>query len=397
MNHRQYLRPVYILSAVRTPIGSYLGALSSLPATKLGAIAVREAVRRAGISPEDVNEVFYGNVLSAGLGQAPAKQVTLGAELPEHVPCTAVNKVCASGMKATIIGAQTIQLGFNQVVVTGGMESMSRVPYYVEGVRAGLKFGHSRLIDGMIHDGLWDPYYNEHMANCTEACVRKMNIPREEQDRYAEQSYRRAEQAWQKGWFTWEVVPVEVPTRKGTEMVSEDEEYKRVDYEKMHKLPPVFEKDGTITAANASKLSDGAAALVLASEEFVEERGLTPIARIIGYADNSTNPRDFPVAPHLAVKRLLELTGFDKDRVDFWEINEAFSAVVIANMRLLDIPHEKVNVFGGAVSLGHPIGCSGARIIVTLINVLRVHGARYGIATLCNGGGGASAVLVEKL
>lgn len=397
MSERQYLKPVYILSGVRTPIGSYLGALSSLSATQLGALTVREAVKRAGISPGDVDEVFYGNVLSAALGQAPAKQVTLGAGLPEDIPCTAINKVCASGMKAAVIGAQTIQLGFNQVVVAGGMESMSRVPYYVEGMRAGLKFGHSRLIDGMIHDGLWDPYYNEHMANCTEACVRKMNIPREEQDHYAEQSYRRAEQAWQKGWFAWEVVPVEVKTHKGTTVVSEDEEYKRVDYEKMFRLPPVFEKDGTITAANASKLSDGASAIVLASEEFVEKRGLTPIARIIGYADSALNPREFPVAPHLAVRRLLELTGFDIDRVDFWEINEAFSAVVIANMRLLNLPHEKVNVFGGAVSLGHPIGCSGARIIVTLINVLRVHGARYGIATLCNGGGGASAVLIERV
>ena len=390
-------REVVILSAVRTPLGSFGGSLASVPAPRLGATAIREALKRANISGDEVDEVFMGNVLSAGVGQAPARQAALFGGISQETPCTTVNKVCASGMKAIIIGSQTIRLGENRIVVAGGMESMSNVPHYLKGYRWGSKLGHGTLIDGLIHDGLWDVYNDMHMGSCTEVCIREVGFSREEQDDYAEESYRRAEQAWKEGWFREEVVPVEVETRKGKVLVDEDEEYKRVDFEKLRKLPPVFEKGGTITAGNASTINDGAAALVLASGEEAERRGLRPVARIVGWADAATDPVHFSLAPALAVQKLLDRTGWKKEDVEYWEINEAFAGVVLLNMKELGITHERVNLYGGAVSLGHPIGCSGARIVVTLLSVLRNNGWKRGVAAICNGGGGASALAVELL
>lgn len=391
-------REVYIVSAVRTPIGSYMGALSSIPATKLGSIAIKAAVERAGVQPEEVQEVFFGNVLSANLGQAPARQAALGAGLSHLTPCTTINKVCASGSKSVILGAQSILLGDNDIVVAGGTENMSQVPYYLDKAREGYKLGHGQLTDGLIKDGLWDVYNNFHMGNAAEMCAEDCQVSREEQDEYAVNSYKRTAKAWEEGRFKNEVVPVEVPQRKETVTVGEDEEYRKVKYEKIPALKPVFKREGgTVTAANASTLNDGAAALVLMSKEKAEEKGLKPIARIVSYADAAKEPEKFTVAPADAINKALKKANVKIEDVDFFEINEAFAVVAVANNKILNINPEKVNVFGGAVSLGHPLGCSGARILVTLTSVLKEKGGKIGVIGICNGGGGASAMVIERM
>ncbi len=391
------VKSVYIVEGVRTPLGSFGGSLSSLSAPRLASVAIRALLERTGVSGDWIGEVLIGHVLSAGVGQAPARQAALYAGLPKEIPCTTVNKVCSSGMKAIILGARTLLSGDYDLVLAGGMESMSNVPFYVFEMRRGHKLGDTKLVDGLIYDGLWDPHYQKHMGNCAEVCAVEYKIPREEQDAYAAASYRRSAEAWSKGYFRQEVVPVEVSTKKGTQVVDEDEEYKRVDFEKMRRLPPVFDKEGTVTAANASTINDGAAMVLLATEEAVRRYGLKPVARIVGWAEAATDPMWFTIAPALAVRRLLDRVGWKVEDVDYWEINEAFSVVVLANMKELGLSHDRVNVFGGAVSLGHPIGCSGARIVVTLLSVLRVHGGKRGVAAICNGGGGASALAVEMV
>lgn len=388
-------KEVYIISAVRTPIGSFLGQLSTVPAPQLGATAIKGAIERAGISPEKVTEVFMGNVLQAGVGQAPAKQAALGAGLLNTTPCTTVNKVCASGMKAIMMGAQSIIAGDNEVVVVGGMENMSSVPHYVNG-RQGVKLGDIKMIDGMVKDGLTDVYDQIHMGVCADKCATVHNFSREDQDNFAIASYEKSAKAWAEGKFKDEVVPVAVPQRKGDPiMVSEDEEYKNIKMDKIPTLRPAFSKEGTVTAANASTLNDGASALVLASKEAVEEYGLKPIAKISGYGDAAHEPDWFTTAPAAAAPKALAKAGLTADQIDFWELNEAFSVVGLVNTKLLNIDPAKVDVNGGAVSLGHPLGNSGSRIIVTLINVLKQNGGKYGCAAICNGGGGASAMVVE--
>lgn len=392
------MKKVYILSAVRTPIGSFLGGLSTLSATKLGSVAIEGAIAKAGIDKSMVDEVIMGNVLSAGLGQAPARQAAKFAGLPDKVVCTTVNKVCASGMKAVALAAQSIMLGDADIIVAGGMESMSNVPHYLRNSRTGQKLGDMSLIDGMVFDGLTDVYNGVHMGNCAELCAKEEKISREEQDAFAIESYKRSAKAWQEGKFTNEVVPVSVPQRKGDPvMVNEDEEYKNVKFEKIPTLSPVFQKDGTVTAANASTLNDGAAALVLISEDKMKELGLKPIATIVSYADAEQAPEWFTTAPSLAIPKALKKAGLEKSQIDYWEINEAFSVVSLANIRKLGLDPSRVDVFGGAVSLGHPLGASGARILVTLINVLKQHNGRFGAAGICNGGGGASAMVIENI
>ncbi len=389
-------KEVYIVSAARTPIGSFGGSLSSLSATSLGAIAIKSSVERAGIDGNDVDEVFMGNVLSADLGQAPARQAALLAELPDCTPCTTVNKVCSSGMKAIMLSVQSILTGDNDIVVAGGMESMSNVPFYLPGHRTGHKLGHSKLIDGMIKDGLWDVYNDYHMGCAAELCARELKISREEQDKYAEESYRRSAEAMEKGLFKEEITPVEIKQRKGNPVIVDvDEEFSKTNFEKIPKLRPVFEKDGTVTAANASTINDGAAAVVLMSPEKAEEKGVKPIARIIGYADFAQAPEWFTTAPVKAITKALKNAGLKQDDVDYYEINEAFSVAMIATLNELELNSDKVNINGGAVSMGHPIGASGARIVVTLINVLKQNNAKYGVAGLCNGGGGASALILK--
>jgi len=390
-------REVYIVSAARTPIGSFSGSLSSISATRLGSIAIKSAVERAGIKPEDVQEVFMGNVLTANEGQAPARQATLFAGLPNKTVCTTINKVCASGAKSIILAAQTILLGDNDIVVAGGMESMSNVPYYLDKAREGYRLGNGQVIDGVIKDGLWDVYNDYHMGNAAERTAAQMNITREAQDAYAAESYRRAAKAVQAGLFKDEIVPVEAVVRKEIVVVSEDEEYKKVDFNKIPTLKPSFQKDGTITAANASSLNDGASALVLMSGEKMHELGLTPLAKILSYADNALAPEDFPTAPVNAVKHAIQKAGLEIKDIDFFEINEAFAVVSIANNQLLGLDPAKVNVNGGAVAMGHPIGNSGARIMVTLTSVLKQNNGRYGVIAICNGGGGASAVVIERV
>ena len=392
------MEEVYIVSAVRTPIGSFGGILSSLTAVQLGSTAIKGALDKAGVAATEVNEVFMGNVISANLGQAPARQAALGAGIGANVPCTTVNKVCASGMKAVMLGAQSIMLGINDVVVAGGMESMSNIPYYVPRARFGYKYGHGELVDGLIKDGLWEVYNDFAMGNCADHTAKEMNISREEQDEYAINSYKRAAKSWQEGWFKDEIVAVEVPQRKGEPLVvSEDEEYKNVKFEKIPNLRPVFSKDGTVTAANASTINDGASALILVSKKKLDELGLKPLARIAGFGDAAQDPLWFTTAPAQALPKALKHAGLSKDDIDYFEINEAFSVVVLANNKELGLDPEKVNVFGGAVSLGHPLGASGARIITTLNNVLHKKGGRYGAAGICNGGGGASAIVLEKV
>ena len=388
-------KEVYIVSAVRTPMGSFMGGLSSVPATQLGAVAIKGAMEKGNINPEWVNEVFMGNVLQAGVGQAPARQAALGAGLGQNVPCTTVNKVCASGMKAIMLGAQTILAGDNELVVVGGMENMSQVPHYVDG-RQGTKFGNITMLDGITKDGLLDVYNKVPMGNCAELCASEHGISREEQDAFAIDSYKKAAEAWSSGKFAEEVVPVSVPQRKGDPIViSEDEEYKNVFLDKIPSLRPAFDKEGTITAANASTLNDGASALVLASKEAVEKYNLKPLAKIVSYADAAQAPEWFTTAPSKAIPIALSKAGVTTADVDFWELNEAFSVVGIANTKLLGLDPSRVDVHGGAVAIGHPLGNSGSRIIVTLINVLKQHNGKIGGAGICNGGGGASAMIIE--
>jgi len=390
-------KAVYICSAVRTPIGSFLGAFSAVPATELGSIAIRAALDRAKLSADLVDEVFMGNVLQAGVGQAPARQAALGAGLGNKVPCTTVNKVCASGMKAIILGAQTILAGDNHVVVVGGMENMSQTPHYLNG-RNATKFGNISMLDGITKDGLLDVYSQVPMGNCAELCAKEHNITREEQDAFAIESYRRAAAAWESGKFDAEIVAVPVPQRKGDPiLITKDEEFTNVFLDKIPTLKPAFDKEGTITAANASTLNDGASALVLASEEAVERHGLTPMAKILSYADAAQAPEWFTTAPSLAVPKALEKAGIAASEVDFWELNQAFSVVGIANARLLGLDPNKVDVHGGAVALGHPLGNSGSRIVVTLLHVLKQHQGTRGVAGICNGGGGASAMVIETV
>ncbi len=391
------MKEVVIVGAARTPMGSFLGTLSGVSATELGAVAIRGALAKAGVSPETVNEVFMGNVLQANLGQAPARQAAMAAGLPNTVPCTTVNKVCASGMKAIALAAQSIMTGDNEVVVAGGMENMSSVPHYFM-ARTGAKFGDVKLVDGMIKDGLTDVYNQTHMGNCAELCARERNISREEQDAFAIESYTRAAKAWAEGKFSDEVVPVEVPQRKGDPIViAEDEEYKNVKMDKIASLRPAFDKAGTVTAANASTLNDGASALVLMSREKAASLGLKPLARIVSFADAAQAPEWFTTAPAKAIPVALAKAGLAVGDIDFWELNQAFAVVGLANTKELGLNPEKVDVNGGAVALGHPLGSSGSRIIVTLLNVLRQNGGRYGAAGICNGGGGASAMVIEAL
>ncbi len=390
------MNEVVIVSAVRTPIGSFMGSLSTIPAPKLGATAIKSALEKAKVDPALVNEVFMGNVLQAGLGQAPARQAAIFAGLSENIPCTTVNKVCASGMKAVMLGAQSIMAGQNDVVVAGGMESMSQVPFYHTNGRTGQKLGDIKMVDGLVFDGLTDVYNNYHMGNAAELCSKECNISREQQDEYAIESYNRAQRAWEEGVFSEEVVPVSVPQRKGDPIqVVEDEEYKNVKFEKIPTLRPVFQKEGTVTAANASTLNDGASALVLMSTKKAEELGVKPIAKIRSFSDAAQKPEWFTTSPAKAIPIALERAGLKPEDVDFYEINEAFSVVAIANNQLLELDPEKVNVNGGAVSLGHPLGNSGSRILTTLINVLKNKGGKIGAAGICNGGGGASAIVVE--
>lgn len=392
------MKEVYIVSAVRTPIGSFGGTLASVNAVTLGGIAVKAAVERAGIDSKLIQEVFIGNVISAGLGQAPATQVAAAAGLGFEIPCTLVNKVCASGMKAIMLGAQSIMTGQNDIVVAGGTESMSNIPYYLLKARYGYRYGNGELVDGLQYDGLTDVYNHCAMGVCADNTAREMNITREDQDNYAIQSYKRAADAWKAGRFANEVVPVEIKDRKGNVTVfAEDEEYKNVNFDKIPGLKAVFTKEGTVTAANASTINDGAAALVLISKEKAEELGLKPLVKIRGFADAAQDPMWFTTTPSLAIPRAMKVAGVSADDVAYYEINEAFSAVALANNIKLGLSPDRVNVNGGAVALGHPLGASGARIVTTLINVLGQQKASIGVAGICNGGGGASAMVVERL
>lgn len=388
-------QPVYIVSAVRTPMGSFQGALSNVPATQLGAVAIKGALSAGSIDPNVVDEVFMGHVLQAGAGQAPARQAAMGAGLGQKVPCTTVNKVCSSGMKAIALAAQAIQAGDAHVVVAGGMENMSMVPHYLDG-RKGTKLGNIQVKDGMILDGLTDVYNATHMGNCAELCAKEKNITREEQDAFAVESYRRATSAWEAGKFDAEVVPVAVPQRRGDDIVVDrDEEFTNVRLDKIPTLRPAFDREGTVTAANASTLNDGASALVLASEAAVTQHGLQPLAKILATADAAQAPEWFTTAPSLALPKALSKAGLSNDDIDLWELNEAFSVVGIANNRELSLDPEVVNVHGGAVALGHPLGSSGSRIVVTLVHALRGQNKTKGAAGICNGGGGASALVLE--
>lgn len=392
------MKEVYILSAVRTPIGSFGGSLASLTAPALGAVAFKGAVQKAGIDSALIQELFVGNVLPAGLGQAPATQVAANAGFGFEIPCTLINKVCASGMKAVMLGAQSIMLGHNDIVVAGGMESMSNIPYYLMKARNGYKYGHGELLDGLQFDGLTDIYNHCAMGVCADNTAKEMNISRQDQDNYAISSYKRAADAWALGKFNNEIIPVEVVDRKGNKSsFAEDEEYKNVNFEKLKTLKPVFTKEGTVTAANASTLNDGASALLLVSKEKARELGATPIAKIRGFADAAQDPMWFTTTPSLAIPKALKQAGINPKEVGYYEINEAFSAVAIANNIKLELDPEHVNVNGGAVALGHPLGSSGSRIVCTLINVLKQNNASLGVAAICNGGGGASALVIENL
>lgn len=391
------MKEVVIVSAVRTPIGSFGGVFSTVPATRLGAAAIKGALSAINLDPAQVQEVIFGNVLQANEGQAPARQAAIFAGLSNEIPCTTVNKVCASGMKAIMMAAQAIKAGDADVVVAGGMENMSMVPHYLPGFRTGQKLGDAKMIDGLVKDGLTDVYNNVHMGSCAEICATDMHFTREEQDAFALESYRRSAAAWQAGKFKAEVVPVEVESRKGSIVIAEDEEYKNIIPEKVPSLRPVFKSDGTVTAANASTINDGAAALVLMSREKANELGLKPLAIIKSYADAAQSPEWFTTAPAKAVPIAIGKAGLKAEDISYYELNEAFSVVGLANMKLLNITPEQTNVNGGAVSLGHPLGCSGARIIVTLINVLKQNNATYGAAGICNGGGGASAMVIENV
>ena len=392
------MKEVYIIAAVRTPVGSFGGQLSSLSATDLGSIAIKGALEKANVKADQVNEVLMGNVLTASVGQAPVTQASIKAGIPNTVPGTTVNKVCASGMKAIMLGAESIMLGINDCVVAGGMESMSNVPYYLDKARTGYKLGHGSLVDGLVKDGLWDVYKDYHMGNAAELCATECKISREDQDAYALESYRRTTEAYSKQLFKNEIIPVSIPV-KGKEpiVISEDEEYKNLRADKIPGLKPAFQKDGTVTAANASKLNDGAAVLILMSKEKAESLGLKPIAKIRGFADAQQAPEWFTTTPAKALPKAVQNAGLKMEDIEYFEINEAFSVVSIANNQLMKLDPAKVNVNGGAVSIGHPLGASGARIIVTLIHVLQQKNAKLGAAGICNGGGGASALVVELM
>jgi acetyl-CoA C-acetyltransferase len=392
------MKEVFIVSAVRTPLGSFGGALASLSATKLGAAAIKGALDKINLAPSEVQEVIMGCVMQANLGQAPARQAAKFAGLPDHVACTTVNKVCASGMKAVMQAAQAIALGDADVVVAGGMENMSQVPYYNENLRWGNKYGNVSMIDGLAKDGLTDVYHNYAMGVAADMCAKECHISREDQDQFAIESYKRSAAAWAAGKFADEVVPLQLTGRKGeTIVVAEDEEYKNVNFDKLASLKPAFTKEGTVTAANASTMNDGAAALVLMSKEKMEALGLKPIAKLLSYADAEQAPEWFTTTPSLALPKAVAKAGLTMDQLDYVELNEAFSVVGIANMQKMNLDATKVNVNGGAVSIGHPLGCSGARILVTLIHVLKQNNGKIGGAGICNGGGGASAVVLENL
>ncbi|MCQ6957343.1 acetyl-CoA C-acyltransferase [Mucilaginibacter aquariorum] len=391
------MKEVYIVSATRTAIGSFGGSLASLSATQLGAVVIKSAIEKAGLQPSDIQEVYMGNVLSANLGQAPATQAAIFAGLP-YLPATTVNKVCASGMKAIMLAAQSIANGDNDIVLAGGMESMSNVPYYLDKARNGYRLGNGQIIDGLVKDGLWDVYNDYHMGSAAELCAVDCNVTREEQDAFAIESYKRAQQSQANGKFKAEITPVELKDKKGeVTLFADDEEPQTVKFDKIPTLKPVFKKEGTVTAANASTLNDGAAALVLMSKEKAEAMGIKPLARIVSFADAQQAPEYFTTAPSKAIPLALHKAGISSDNIDFFEINEAFSVVSVANNKLLNLDPAKVNVNGGAVAIGHPLGASGARIIVTLIHVLQQNGGKLGAAGVCNGGGGASAMVIENL
>jgi acetyl-CoA C-acetyltransferase len=391
------MKEVFIVSAVRTPMGSFGGSLKDFSATQLGAIAIKEAVKRAGLQPDQVNDVLMGCVIQAGLGQAPARQAAKFAGLPDQVNCTTINKVCASGMKAVMLGAQSIMLGDADIVVAGGMENMSKVPFYSHNMRFGNKYGNVTLEDGIIKDGLLDVYHNYPMGNAAELCAKECNITREAQDAYAIESYKRSQAAWEAGKFDAEIVAIEIPQRGGEpKIMNKDEEPWNVKFDKIPALKPVFVKDGTVTAANASTMNDGASALVLISKEKMEELGLKPLAKIISYADAEQAPEWFTTSPSLAVPKAVSKAGLTMDQIDFIELNEAFSVVSLINMEKMNLDPAKVNVNGGAVSMGHPLGSSGSRILVSLISILNQNNGKYGAVGICNGGGGASSIIIER-
>ena len=390
-------KEVYIVSAVRTPLGAFGGSLASISATKLGSIAIKGALDKLKLDPALVNEVYMGSVIQANLGQAPARQAAKFAGLPDAVSCTTVNKVCASGMKSISLAAQSILLGDADIVIAGGMENMSQAPFYLENNRWGAKFGNGTVIDGLVKDGLTDVYENTAMGNCSDLCAKEYNISREEQDAFAIESYTRSANASKSGKFNNEIIPVEIITKKGSVLFSEDEEFKNVNFEKIPSLKPVFSKDGTATAANSSTINDGAAALILMSKEKADSLGLKPLAKIISYADAEQAPQKFTTSPSIALPKALKKGGLTINDINYFELNEAFATVGLANIKLLGLDDSKVNVNGGAVSLGHPLGASGARIVVTLINVLKQNNAKYGAAAICNGGGGASALVIENM
>ena len=390
------MKEVYIVSAVRTPMGSFLGSLSTIPATQLGSTAIKGALHKIGLDANKVEEVYMGNVLQAGLGQAPARQAALGAGIPDTVPCTTINKVCSSGLKAVMMAAQAIKAGDAEIIVAGGMENMSMVPFYHMQGRTGNKFGHVQMLDGLVHDGLTDAYDQNVMGTCAELCADEYKFSREDQDKFAIESYQRSTRAWAEGRFDEEIVPVEIPQRKGDPiLIREDEEYKNVNLEKIPQLRPVFKKDGSVTAANASTLNDGASAVILMSKEKAEELGIKPLAKIVSYADAAGEPQWFTTAPAKALPKAVAKAGLQISDIDYFELNEAFSVVGLANTKILGLDPEKVNVNGGAVSLGHPLGNSGSRILVTLINVLKQNAGKYGGIGICNGGGGASSMVIE--
>eukprot|EP01083_Nonionella_stella_P141591 436687_1 len=396
--HRQSSTNAVLCGAVRTPIGSFQGALSSFSATELGTFAIKGSLEKSGLDPNEIGEVFMGNVISANLGQAPARQAALRAGIPNSAPCTTVNKVCASGMKSIMFAAQSIMLGHQTACIAGGMESMSNAPFYLPQQRTGIKFGHGQVLDGLMKDGLWDAFDDHAMGMCAEHCADTNGISRADQDEYTIRSYTKAREANESGAFSNELIPVSVPQRKGDPILFDhDEDYKNIKFDKVPTLRPAFKKGGSVTAANSSTLSDGAAAMIVTSEEFAKEKGLKPIARIKAFADAARAPLEFPVAPVNAVQLALKRAGVSVNDIDFWEINEAFAVVPLADGKLLNIDMDRVNIRGGAVSLGHPIGASGARIVATLAHILRDKDASLGVAAICNGGGGASAVVLERI
>lgn len=392
------MNEVVIVSAVRTPIGSFGGKLSKISATKLGSYAIKGAIDKINLDNKLIDEVYMGNVMQANLGQAPARQAAIFAGLPHNIPCTTINKVCSSGMKSIMLAAQSIRCGDNEIVIAGGMENMSQVPHYFAKGRSGQKLGDMKLIDGLVMDGLTDVYNKVHMGVCAEKCAKDYNISREEQDNFAIESYKKSEIAWNNGKFSNEIVPVEIQNRKKEiENITDDEEYKNINIEKVSQLRPVFDKEGTVTAANASTLNDGASALVLMSMEKAKKLNIKPIAKVVSYSDAAHEPENFTTAPAKAIENLLKKNNLSVDDIDCFELNEAFSVVGLANIKILNLDKNKVNINGGAVSLGHPLGNSGSRIIVTLINVLNQNKSKIGVAGICNGGGGASAMLIEAL